>query len=191
MPSMTKLDAVNACLAAINEYRVTALDTNGTSIAAEAERYVDDSTRYLCAQGFPCNTIRSRAYTPSPGTLEVSLGSDVLRIRGSGPDQHRNLVMRGTKVYDADKGQYAMQNGNPIYLDVAELLAFADLDPMLREQVAQHASQRFARRTTGSQMSDAYLSQELGLTDSIQPREGTFSSRPIFVQAQTQPQQQQ
>ena len=48
MPSMTKLDAVNACLAAINEYRVTALDTNGTSIAAEAERYVDDSTRYLC-----------------------------------------------------------------------------------------------------------------------------------------------
>ena len=191
MPSMTKLDAVNACLAAINEYRVTALDTNGTSIAAEAERYVDDSTRYLCAQGFPCNTIRSRAYTPSPGTLEVSLGSDVLRIRGSGPDQHRNLVMRGTKVYDADKGQYAMQNGNPIYLDVAELLAFADLDPMLREQVAQHASQRFARRTTGSQMSDAYLSQELGLTDSIQPREGTFSSKPIFVQAQTQPQQQQ
>jgi len=191
MPSMTKLDAVNACLAAINEYRVTALDTNGTSIAAEAERYVDDSTRYLCAQGFPCNTIRSRAYTPSPGTLEVSLGSDVLRIRGSGPDQHRNLVMRGTKVYDADKGQYAMQNSNPIYLDVAELLAFADLDPMLREQVAQHASQRFARRTTGSQMSDAYLSQELGLTDSIQPREGTFSSRPIFVQAQTQPQQQQ
>lgn len=191
MPSMTKLDAVNSCLAAINEYRVTALDTNGTSIAAEAERYVDDSTRYLCAQGFPCNTIRSRAYTPAAGTLEVSLGSDVLRIRGSGPDQHRNLVMRGTKVYDADKGQYAMQNANPVYLDVAELLAFADLDPMLREQVAQHAAQRFARRTTGSQMSDAYLSQELGLTDSIQPREGTFSSRPIFVQAQTQTQQQQ
>jgi hypothetical protein len=72
---------------------------------------------------------------------------------------------------------------------VAELLAFADLDPMLREQVAQHASQRFARRTTGSQMADAYLSQELGLTDSIQPREGTFSSRPLFVQAQTQQQQ--
>jgi len=189
MPAMTKLDAVNACLAAINEYRVTALDTGGTSIAAEAERYVDDSTRYLCAQGFPCNTLRAKPYTPAGGTFEITLGSDVLRIRGAGPDQHRNLVMRGTKVYDADKGQFSMTNTNPVYLDVAELLAFADLDPMLREQVAQHAAQRFARRTTGSQMADAYLSQELGITDSIQPREGTFSSRPLFVQAQTQQQQ--
>jgi hypothetical protein len=97
--------------------------------------------------------------------------------------------MRGNKVYDADKGQFSMGNTNPVYLDVAELLAFVDLDPMLREQVAQHAAQRFARRTTGSQLSDAYLSQELGITDAMQPREGTFSSRPMFVQAQTQQQQ--
>jgi len=190
MPSMTKLDAVNACLAAINEYRVTALDTGGTSITAEAERYVDDSTRYFCAMGFPCNTLRAKAYTPAAGTFEVTLGSDTLRIRSAGPDQHRNLVQRGNKVYDADKGQFSMGGTTPIYLDVAELLAFADLDPMLREQVAQHAAQRFARRTTGSQLSDAYLSQELGITDTMQPRDTTFGNRPIFVQAQTQPQQQ-
>ena len=189
MPAMTKLDAVNACLAAVNEYRVTSLDTGGTSIASEAERYVDDSTRYFCAQGFPCNTLRAKAYVPTAGTLEVTLGSDVLRIRPAGPDQHRNLVIRGSKVYDADKGQFSMGSSNAIYLDVAELLVFSDLDPMLREQVAQHAAQRFARRTTGSQATDAYLSQELGITDAMQPREGTFSSRPVFVPAQQQQQQ--
>jgi len=189
MPSMTKLDAVNACLAAINEYRVTALDTGGTSITAEAERYVDDSTRYFCAMGFPCNTLRAKGYVPvAPGNT-ITLSSDTLRIRSAGPDQHRNLVQRGNSVWDADKGQFDMGSTNTVYLDVAELLAFADLDPMLREQVAQRAAQQFARRTTGSQLSDAYLSQELAITDTMQPRDTTFGNRPIF--AQTQPQQQQ
>jgi len=190
MPAITKLDAVNQCLAAINEYRVTALDTGGTSIGAEAERYVDDSTRYFCAQGFPCNTLRAKAYTPD-GSFEIVLGSSVLRVRSAGPDQHRNLVMRGTKVFDADKGQFAMSGAGDVYLDVAELLDFADLDPMLREQVAQHASQRFARRIVGSQMSDAFISQELAITDAMQPRDPTFGSRPLFAQAASQPQQQQ
>lgn len=190
MPAITKLDAVNQCLATINEYRVTALDTGSTSIGAEAERYVDDSTRYFCAQGFPCNTLRAKAYTPD-ASLEIVLGSSVLRVRSAGPDQHRNLVMRGTKVFDADKGQFAMSSASAVYLDVAELLDFADLDPMLREQVAQHAAQRFGRRLVGSQMSDAFLSQELAITDAMQPRDPTFGSRPLFAQAASQPQQQQ
>lgn len=189
MPAITKLDAVNQCLAAINEYRVSALDTGGTSIQAEAERYVDDATRYFCGLGFPSNTIRSKAYTPSAGTFQIDLGTSIVRAKGAGPDQHRNLVMRGTKVWDADKGQFSMGNTNPVYLDVAELLDFADLDPFEREQVAQHAAQKFARRTTGSQLSDAYLSQELGLTDAVQARNGTFGNlRPLFVQAPPQQQ---
>ena len=190
MPAITKIDAVNQCLAAINEYRITALDTGGTSIAADAERYVDDSTRYFCAQGFPCNTIRSKAYTPN-ASFEIDLGSSVLRVRSAGSDQYRNLVMRGTKVFDADKGQFSMGSAAVVYLDTAELLAFADLDPMLREQVAQHAAQRFGRRLVGSQMSDAFLSQELAITDAMQPRDPTFGSRPLFAQAASQPQQQQ
>lgn len=194
MPGMTKLDAVNACLAAINEYRVSALETGTTSIAAEAERYVDSSTRYFCTMGWPCNTRRSVAFTPAlaSGSYEINLSSTlIVKIKPAGPNANRNLVIRGSKVYDADRGTFNFLNTNSVFLDVAELLAFEDLDPMLCEQVSQHASQQFARRTIGSQMSDGYLSQELGLTDAIQPREGTFSSRPIFVQAQTQTQQQQ
>lgn len=191
MPAITKIDAVNQCLAAINEYRIVALDTGGTSIGAEAERYVDDSTRYFCAQGFPCNTLRAKAHTPDASSFEIELGSSVLRVRSAGPDQHRNLVMRGTRVFDADKGQFSMSGAGDVYLDVAVLLSFEDLDPMLREQVAQHAAQRFGRRLVGSQMSDAFLSQELAITDAMQPRDPTFGSRPLFAQAASQPQQQQ
>lgn len=94
---MTKLDAVNMVLSGINEYRVTALDTNGTSVQADAERYIDDSTRYFCAMGWPCNTRRSVAYTPSGGSFEVTVPASVIRIRGAGPSQHRNLVIRGRR----------------------------------------------------------------------------------------------
>lgn len=88
---MTKLDAVNMVLSGINEYRVTSLDTGGTSVQSDAERYLDDSTRYFCAMGWPCNTRRSAAFTPANPSLEVTLPTSpaVLRIRGAGPDQHR------------------------------------------------------------------------------------------------------
>lgn len=196
MPSngMTKLDAVNMVLSGINEYRVTALDTNGTSIQADAERYLDDSTRYFCAMGWPCNTRRSVGYTPAAVTFEIDLPAGpspapVLRIRAAGPDQHRNLVIRGGKVYDSDKGTVSMGSTEKVYLDVAELLAFDDLDPMLKELVSKHAQQQFARRFSSSQLADAFISQELGIVDSINPREGTFVARPLFVQESRQPQQ--
>lgn len=196
MPSngMTKIDAVNMVLSGINEYRVSSLDTNGASIQADAERYVDDSTRYFCSMGWPCNTRRSAGFTPAAVTFEVELPAGpspfpVLRIRAAGPDQHRNLVIRGGKVYDADKGTFSMGSQSPVYLDVAELLPFDDLDPMLKELVAKHAQQQFARRFSSSQLADAFISQELGIVDSINPREGTFVARPLFVQEARQPQQ--
>ena len=187
---MTKLDAVNMVLSGINEYRVTSLDTGGTSVHADAERYVDDSTRYFCAMGWPCNTRRAAALTPDPASLIVTLPTNpaVLRIRGAGPDQHRNLVIRGTTVYDADRGTNVMLSAGPVYLDIAELLTFEDIDPMLKELVAKHAQQQFARRFSSSQIADAFISQELGITDSMSPREGTFLARPLFAQ---EPRQQQ
>ena len=188
MPGMTKLDAVNACLAAINEYRVSALETGTTSIAAEAERYVDASTRYFCTMGWPCNTRRSAAFTPSGAAFEISLAStSIVKIKPAGPNSYRNLVIRGSKVYDADRGTTNFGSSAAIYLDVAELLAFEDLDPMLCEQVSQHACQQFARRQNGNQLADQYLTQELGVTDQVQERQTTFPSAPM-VMPPSQPQ---
>jgi len=190
MPNgMSKLDAVNMVLAGINEYRVVTLDTGGTSIQSDAERYVDDSTRYFCAMGWPCNTRRSAPFTPAGAGFEVALPEAILRVRAAGPDQHRNLVMRGSKVYDADRGTFNFGNTVPVYLDVAEQLPFEDLDPLLKEQVSKHAQQQFARRFSSSQIADAMISQELGIVDSINPREGTFVSRPLFMQERQQQQQ--
>jgi len=53
---MTKLEAVNDLLAAIGSYRVTALDTDGTSDAADAERLLDRFSRDIQAEGWHVNT---------------------------------------------------------------------------------------------------------------------------------------
>lgn len=185
MPGMTKLDAVNACLAAINEYRVPSLDTGGTSIAAEAERYVDDACRYICTQGFPCNTRRAQSFTASTASpFSITIAESILRIRPAGPSQHRNLVIRGSLLYDADRGTSSF-SGETVFLDVADLLPFADLDPSTKELTAKYAAQQFSRRTTQSQLTDAYVSQELGMTEMVTERSPVFgTSNPIFAQQQ-------
>lgn len=193
MPGMSKLDAVNACLAAVNEYRVTSLDTNGTSIAGEAERYVDDAVRYVCTQGFPCNTRRAVSFTgagTSPFEISIAAANpEILRVKPVGSTAHRNVVIRGDKLYDADRSTTNFQ-GQTVYLDVAELLTFADLDPTLKEMTVKYAAQQFARRTTQSQLADAYISQELAATELVTPKSPTFGTNfPIF--SQQQPQQRQ
>lgn len=47
MAGMTTLEAINICLVAVNEFRVDQIDTNGVSTAADAERYINESTRYF------------------------------------------------------------------------------------------------------------------------------------------------
>jgi len=187
MPGMSKLDAVNVCLAAINEYRIGSLETGTTSIAAEAERYVDRSTAYFCSIGWPCNTQRARQYTPNAAQQINLTGTTVLKIKAAGPSQHRNLVIRSNMVYDADNGSFTLGT-DPIFIDVSEQLDFDDLDPFLREQVSQHAAQMFARRQNGNQLSDQYLAQELGLTDQMQLRQTIWPTGPM---AGSQGQQQQ
>ena len=182
---MTKLDAVNACLMAIGEYRVTVLDPTGTSIQSDAERVVDESTRYFCAMGWPCNTRRSVAATPSGASNTIVITTNIptgtIRVKSAGPSQHRNLVLRGDTIFDSDNGTTNFGSAAVVYFDIAELLDFEDLEPILKEEVALHASQRFARRRSGSQLTDAYISQELTQVDELNTRNGTFLSQALFA----------
>ena len=193
--AMTTLEAVNMCLVAINEFRVVALDTNGISTAADAERYVNESTRYFCAMGWPGNTRKAARITPVwNGTEYVinigqALPATTIRIKGTGPDSHRSIVLRDIQAYDADNGTINFGNTNQVFLDIAELLPFTSLEPILQEEISQHAAQRFARRMVGGQITDAYLSQEIATTDSLQPRQGLFPSKQLFAPPGQQQQQ--
>ena len=175
----TKLDAVNNCLTAINEYRVTALDTGNNSIQADAERVVDESTRYFCSIGYQCNT--KKCVTVTAIATVIELPAATLRVKAAGSSSYRNLVLRGDNLYDADRGTATFGATEVVYLDIAELLAFEDCDPMLKEIIAQHAAQRFARRKIGSQVADAYLSQELQITTQFNKTSSVFTDESVVI----------
>lgn len=181
---MTKLDAVNACLQSISEYRVTALDTGGTSIQSDAERVVDESTRYHCSMGWPCNTRKAvPIVVTTQGAVNVGeygLPLKTLRVKGAGVSQHRSITIRGSQLYDANAGTLSFAVGT-IFLDIAESLSFEDCEPILKEQISAHASTIFARRRVGGQLTDAFLSQEASITDALNPRAGTFFDKPMFT----------
>lgn len=145
--------------------------------------------------GWPCNTIKAARITPvlSSGQYLIAVGASLpfstLRIKATGPDSHRNIVLRGNSAYDGDNGTLNFASANQVFLDIAESLAFSELEPILKEEVAQHAAQRFARRMIGGQITDAYLSQEIATTDAIQPRQGLFVSKPLFAPPGQQQQQ--
>ena len=62
---MTKLEAVNQVLRAAGHYNARALDTNGNSNAAEAERDIDTESKKIQAQaGWTFNTVFDITLTP-------------------------------------------------------------------------------------------------------------------------------
>lgn len=152
---MTKLEAVNLMLEAIDEEPVAALDTGGTSIQGKAERILDRTSEIVQARGWPENTMTSKQHTASGGS--VTVGSDVLWIRAAGPDQHKPLVLKGDKVWD--RAADALYNAN-VYLDIIRELAFEDCSPKLKHTIATEASAILQRRQKGEAVNDQFLQQE-------------------------------
>lgn len=140
----TKLEAVNQMLRAINLPPVAALDTGGVSEQAEAEAMLDLVDRQIQGQGWPENTEQFKTYTAG----SITVGSDILRVRGSGPDAHRNLVLQGDALYDADKGSLTVTatRGSTVFLEVVYKLDFIDCSPMLKEKIVAQAALMFQRR---------------------------------------------
>src|SRR5688500_12696324 len=117
---LTKLDAVNAMLEAIDAEPVSALDTGGASIQAKAERILDRVCQQAQSWGWPDNAIKTKKSTSSGST--ITLPVDTLRIASAGPAQHRNLVLKGDKLYDADTD--ALVTAGDVFLDITRELSF-------------------------------------------------------------------
>lgn len=72
---MTKLDAVNKILRALGEPKVSALDTGGESIEAEAEDFLDDANEEVQRRGWMTNTTRNYEMELPDVLIEVSGGA--------------------------------------------------------------------------------------------------------------------
>lgn len=151
----------------------TIANPDTTSIYARAEQFLDRARYQVLAMGWPENTEMSRPFVASGN--KVSLASaNVLNIKGSGPDSHRNLVIRtdGTivSVYDANLRTFSVTTSatGTIYLDCVLLLTWADLPTKLADLVIQRAKVMFNRRLgENEQLNDAQLGQEYDISNEV------------------------
>lgn len=150
----------------------TIANPDTTSIYARAEQFLDRARYQVLAMGWPENTEMSRPFTAS--SQKVSLAAaNVLNIKGSGPDSHRNLVIRtdGTvvSVYDANLRTFLVTTASGvIYLDCVLLLTWGDLPTKLADLVIQRAKVMFNRRLgENEQLNDAQLGQEYDISNEV------------------------
>ena len=191
---LTKLGAVNRILYAVNERPVSALQTGGSAIESDAERFLDDTNLVLQSYGWPENTRFFETLTPD-GSGIVTLASDTLHVWPSGASEYRTLTISGDRLFDQNSGSFNL-GLTAITVDRIYLVAFADASQKLKELITTTAACYFQQKIKGSATMDAMLQQERALAEMLADRnQPRFARRPINLQpiifSLRQPQQNQ
>lgn len=157
---ITKISAVNRMLRAINELPITVLDTGGASIAARAEEVLEERRLSILTRGWDQENVhRAKQITPN-GSGEFILDTSIIKIRGTGPNEHRSFTIRDTKVFDLNRYTSTLTGDASLFIDAVYDVAFDQLSPTMKEFIASEATEVFQRRWRGSPDQDGYLQQE-------------------------------
>lgn len=167
---ITKLEAINEMLAAIEELPVSALDTGGASIAAMAERHLDRENQRVQMEGYEDNTDLCRGVVAN-GSGEIVAESTWLAVQGAGPTQHRNLTLRNGYVWDLDNHtQTVTTAGATFYLNIIRQLTWTEMSPRLKNAVLARAIRVFQRRQKGDPQADMMLAEESAMAALVADR---------------------
>ena len=160
--AMTELQAVNAVLASIGHERITtvAAETD-PSDAGSALYQLNRSRELVLSQGWRDNTDICRPLTPAGSPLKVTLDSDVLAVRSSGPDHYRNFAIRNGFLWDLDRHSDEYPAATAIYCDIVRMQTWDVLAPRLKHLVVEHAKLVHQRRKRGDSSTDQQLLQEM------------------------------
>lgn len=212
---MTFVDGINEVVETIFEFPMSGIikpsaQSDLTSVYYRAEQFIDRENRRIQAWGWPENTRQSVSYTTTDGNdvasattpsgggwVQFTTSEEVLKIRGSGADAYRNIVIRpstwifdpgsgdvnytGTFMYDADRGTFDMRKGanhgstsatstENITADLTEKLDFDYLPLHLQDVIIARAKMTFQRRMQGNPQLDATLNQEYMQAEAVAMR---------------------
>lgn len=142
----TFLEAVNRVLQMLGEAPVNSL--NGQfGLAQQAQDAINDVSRKIQSEGWSFNTDFERLLQRDAVTDEISVGTNVSRVRVdlySYPDI--DVVQRGSRLYDRRAGSY--QFTEDLYADVTYILEW--------DEVPEYAHQYFTIKA-GRQLQEAIL----------------------------------
>ena len=143
----TELEAVNECLENIGQAPVNTLAGDLGVDTQIALNYVTKTNRELQSQGWYWNTDQNYKLSPNVDG-DILLPANTLSVRSYGQDVRRNLVQRGSRLYDRDNQSFTYTTA--VYVELTLGLDFTDLPETARRYIALRAARLFQDRIEGA-----------------------------------------
>ena len=153
----TELEAINAMLSTIGESPVNAVEDTGNVDVVIARQILQSVSREVQARGWHFNTEINYTITPDSDGYLV-LPKTVLKVDTVYPDSSKDVVVRGSRLYDREKHTYVFTDA--VKVDMTILLTFDELPEVARNYVTIRASRIFQERVVGSDTLHAFNSQD-------------------------------
>lgn len=142
----TELEAVNECLENIGQAPVSTIAGDLGVDTQIALNFVRKTNRQLQSQGWYWNTEDAYVLTPN-GDGDILLPANTLSVNPAGNDYLRNLVQRGSRLYDKDNFTFTFTKSVQVNLTLG--LDFTDLPETARHYIALRAARQFQDRIEG------------------------------------------
>ena len=153
----TELEAINTMLSTIGESPVNAVEATGNVDVVIARQILQSVSREVQARGWHFNTEKNYTITPDSEGYLV-LPNTVLKVDTVYPDSSKDVVVRGSRLYDREKHTYVFTDA--VKVDMTILLTFDELPEVARNYVTIRASRIFQERVVGSDTLHAFNSQD-------------------------------
>ena len=153
----TELEAINTMLSTIGESPVNAVEDTGNVDVVIARQILQSVSREVQARGWHFNTEKNYTITPDSEGYLV-LPNTVLKVDTVYPDSSKDVVVRGSRLYDREKHTYVFTDA--VKVDMTILLTFDELPEVARNYATIRASRIFQERVVGSDTLHAFNSQD-------------------------------
>ena len=153
----TELEAINTMLSTIGESPVNTVEDTGNVDVVIARQILQSVSREVQARGWHFNTEKNYTITPDSAGYLV-LPNTVLKADTVYPDSSKDVVVRGSRLYDREKHTYVFTDA--VKVDMTILLTFDELPEVARNYVTIRASRIFQERVVGSDTLHAFNSQD-------------------------------
>ena len=153
----TELEAINTMLSTIGESPVNAVEDTGNVDVVIARQILQTASREVQARGWHFNTEKNYTITPDSAGYLV-LPNTVLKVDTVYPDSSKDVVVRGSRLYDREKHTYVFTDA--VKVDMTILLTFDELPEVARNYATIRASRIFQERVVGSDTLHAFNSQD-------------------------------
>lgn len=177
MTATTKLEAVNVMLSTIGESPVNSL-TSGLVEAEVAAVILDSTSKAVQSEGWHFNRESGLPFAPDPSGF-INLPNNILHADATLKHNSRDLVQRGSKMYDKKNHTYIIKE--TVELDVILSLKFEELPEAARRYINIKAARVFQDRILGSDTIHGFTERdELAAYYNLKELEGDAEDYNIF-----------